>query len=158
MYNNYLTYYAHQLYKQGYLRVNDQKNKDKISKIVKLANTYRMKKKLPSKLCADNVGPRPEHRMSIQELMTTLDACIKNKVVSDECATDDSIHEADSQWLQENARKKMKSKHSLVRAFINIAKQTRKVNTLKSATFTRRTTPMFLSPTLQSTETESPEK
>lgn len=157
MYNNYLTYYAYQLYKQGYLRVNEQKNKDKISKIVKLANTYRMKKKFPAKLTAENVGSRPVHRMSIQELMTTLDACIKIKVVSDECATDESIHEVDSQWIQENARKKIKSKDSLVRAFINIAKQTRKVKTPKSETPTRRATPMFLSPVLRSTA-KSPEE
>lgn len=158
MYNNYLTYYAYQLYKQGYLRVNDQKNKDKISKIVKLANTYRLKKKFPANLTAENVGSRPVHRMSIQELMTTLDACIKIKVVSDECATDESIHEVDSQWIQENARKKIKSKDSLVRAYVNIVKQTRKVKTPKSKTLSRRVTPMFLSPVLRTSTTKSPEE
>lgn len=158
MYKTYLTYYAYQLYKQGYLRVNDQKNKDKIQKIIKLANAYRLKKKFPAQLSEENVGVRPVHRLSIQELVQSLDACTKNKAVADECG-DESFHELDTKWIQENARTKLKTKKSLVRTFLNLTKYKRTVRqTPVSITPQRRASPMFGSPAIRMGPSKSPEE
>ena len=75
----YEKYYAHQLYKHGYLRINDKKNKDKITKIIKMANELRSKKGYPNDLMAVNVGLRPDHRMSIPELEQSFENCIKTQ-------------------------------------------------------------------------------
>ena len=157
MHKTYLTYYAYQLYKQGYLRVNDQKNKDKIQKIIKLANAYRLKKSFPAELSAENVGVRPIHRLSIQELTQSLDACKKNKSVADECG-DESFHELDNKWIQENARTKLKTKKSLVRTFLNLTKYKKTVRTVTAPkTPPRRASPMFGSPAIRMGSPKSPE-
>lgn len=158
MNKTYLTYYAYQLYKQGYLRVNDQKNKDKIQKIIKVANSYRLKKKFPAQLTTENVGIRPVHRLSVQELVQALDACTKNKTVIDECG-DESFHEIDTKWIQENARKKLKSKKSLVKTFLNLAKYKKTVRHVSAPkTPSRRASPIFGSPAIRMGSPKSPEE
>lgn len=117
----YQKYYAEQLYKKGYLRLNETTNKDKIPKLIKLANSYRAKHKLPHDLTLENVGLRPVHRMSIQELTHQVDQCIQTKVVADDC-TDESVHPSDAKWIQEKASKKLTTKKSLLRAYINLNK------------------------------------
>lgn len=117
----YQEYYAKQLYQKGYLRLNETKNKDKIPKLIQLANKYRAKDKFPSDLSIENVGLRPVHRMSLQELNQQVDQCIQTKVVADDCANEE-IHPSDAAWIQDKASKKLITKKSLLRAYINLIK------------------------------------
>lgn len=118
----YQEYYAKQLYQKGYLRLNETKNKDKIPKLIQLANKYRAKDNFPSDLGIENVGLRPVHRMSLQELTQQVDQCIQTKVVSDDCAKEETIHPSDATWIQDKASKKLITKKSLLRAYINLIK------------------------------------
>jgi len=119
MYNKY---YALQLYKKGYLRVKDQKDKNRLTTIIGLANEYRTKRGYPAKLSLENVSHFPIHRKSIQELKNELASCIKNRVTAEDCITSTG-HPEDTKWLFENARKKMPTRKSLVKHHINILKQ-----------------------------------
>lgn len=145
----YQKYYAEQLYKKGYLRLNEATNKDKIPKLLKLANSYRAKDKFPSDLARENVGLRPVHRMSLQELTHQVDQCIQTKVVADDCAQDD-MHPSDAKWIQDQASKKLITKKSLLRAYINLIKL-KKTQRIKR----RRTRPSNLTSPLKTRSAKS---
>jgi len=119
MYNKY---YALQLYKKGYLRVKDQKDKTRLTTIIELANEYRIKKGYPAQLALENVNHFPVHRKSIQELKNDLASCIKNKVTVEDCTS--TGHPEDIKWLQENARQHLPTRKSLVKNHINMLKHT----------------------------------
>lgn len=141
MYNKY---YALQLYKKGYLRVKDQRDKTRLTTIIELANSYRTKRGYPAKLALENVSHFPIHRKSIQELKNELASCIKNKITVEDCITTTG-HPEDMKWILENARKKLPSRKSLVRNHINMLKQPafhRKVMTRK---VTRRASLPYMS-------------
>lgn len=140
----YEKYYAHQLYKHGYLRINDKKNKDKITKIIKMANELRSKKGYPNDLMAVNVGLRPDHRMSIPELEQSFENCIKTQVVLDNCATDESIHPSDMKWVRNKASDKLQSKQNLMDVFLNLVKHQPRRRP-KSVKISRRATPPNIS-------------
>jgi uncharacterized membrane protein len=145
----YQEYYVQQLYKKGYLRLNETKNKDKIPKLIQLANQYRAKDKFPSDLSMENVGLRPVHRMSIQDLTQQVDQCINTKVVADDCANEE-MHPSDAKWIQDRASKKLITKKSLVRAYINLIKL-KKTKRIKR----RRTRPSNLTSPLKTPPTRS---
>ena len=129
MYNKY---YAYQLYKKGFLRVKDESDKSRISKIIHLANEYREKRGYPAKLALENVKHYPIHRKSIQELKNDLSNCVKHKATVEDCIST-SGHPEDMKWIEMNARKKIPSRKSLIRNHINMMKHsiprvTRKVS------------------------------
>ncbi len=141
MYNKY---YAMQLYKKGYLRVKDQNNKKRLNSIIELANAYRVKKGYPAKFSLENVNHFPIHRKSIQELKNDLSTCIKHKSTVEDCITSTG-HPEDTKWLEENARKKLPSRKSLVKHHINMLQQAplrRRVTTRK---VTRRSSIPYMS-------------
>ena len=137
----YQEYYAEQLYKKGYVRLPD-KNKPKLPSLLKLANKYRKDHGLPHDLSAENVGIRPVHRMNVKDLVEAVHTCIRNKVVSDDCELDEKIHPTDKKWIIDHVSKKLYTKKSLVRAYINIVKNhktRRKTKTKVKSRRSRRT-------------------
>ncbi len=145
----YQKYYAQQLYKKGYLRLNETKNKDKIPKLIQMANQYRAKDNFPNDLSVENVGLRPVHRLSVQELTQQVDQCIKTKVVADDCVNEE-LHPSDATWIQDQASKKLITKKSLLRAYINLIKL-KKTQRVKR----RRTRPSNLTSPLKTPPTRS---
>lgn len=133
----YQEYYAEQLYQNGYVRLNDKKNASKIPTLLKKANAYRKEHGLPHDLSAENVSLRPVHRMSVQDLLNAVYNCIRHKIVSDECDLDEKIHPTDKKWITTYVSKKLNTKKSLIRAYINIVKH--KTRRSKKEQQTRRT-------------------
>ena len=151
----YQEYYAEQLYQKGYVRLNDKKNVSKIPALLKKANAYRKEHGLPHDLSAENVGLRPVHRMSVQELLNAVYNCIRNKFVSDECDLDENIHPSDKKWITSYVSKKLNTKKSLIRAYVNIVKH--KTRRSKKDQRTRRSRSKRSTPVAKQSElTDSP--
>jgi len=151
MYNKY---YALQLYKKGYLRVKDQKDKTRLTTIIDLANAYRIKRGYPAKLALENVNHFPVHRKSIQELKNELASCIKNKITVEDCMTSTG-HPEDTKWLLENAGKKLPSRKSLVKNHINMLKHPALHRRVVTRKVTRRTSLPYMSFFKQTTRSKT---
>jgi len=140
----YDKYYALQLYKRGYLRVKNQKNMKRLNSIIELANSYRIQKGYPAKFSLENVNHYPVHRKSIQELKNDLATCIKNGVTVEDCLTSTG-HPEDNKWIQEQARKKLPSRQSLVKNHINMLRHTAVKRRVTPRRVTRRTPVPYMS-------------
>jgi hypothetical protein len=149
----YQQYYAEQLYKKGYVRLNEKKNKTKLASLIQLANQYRKGHELPYDLSEENVGLRPVHRMSVKDLIESVNKCILQKHVVDDCELDESVHPSDQKWIKQNVAKKLYTKKSLIRAYKNVVKEHKRIKQQ-----TRRTRPRSSSIKIKpSTITDSPE-